>query len=126
MPERYWKGPIVHVVFGALIAVIAAVLIWDVSAMLTEQRIRYEEGAKAAREQAQERIELNCGADLTPALLRSCIENEIAAEEDANRAERNLEAQEEVALFTHVIGYTGIAGLLVGFLSIVLADPSMM
>ncbi|WP_159099632.1 hypothetical protein [Alloyangia pacifica] len=97
-----------------------AVLIWDLSARLTEQRVRNEEGAKASREQTTERIELHCGANLSPTLLRRCLEDEIEAGEDAKRAERNLQSQEEVALFTRIMGYTGVAGSAVGLLSVFL------
>ncbi|NDW31526.1 hypothetical protein [Salipiger sp. PrR007] len=97
-----------------------AVLIWDLSSRLTEQRVRNEEGAKASREQTTDRIELHCGTDLSPTLLRRCLEDEIEAGDDAKRAERNLQSQKEVALFTRIMGYTGIAGIVVGFLSVVL------
>lgn len=118
MSKSYWRGPIAFVAFGIVLAVIASILIWDSSAILTEQRVRYEQAASAYADQAADRIERNCGADLDSSAMRRCIREEIEASEDSKRAERDLDAQEIMARFTRVMGYTGIIGLLVGIGSV--------
>lgn len=120
MPDSYWRGPLAFVIFGVALAAISALLIWDSSAILTEQRVRYDEAARSYADQAADRIERNCGANLGPSILRDCIRQEIEAAEDSKRAERDLDAQEAMARFTRVMGYTAIIGLVLGLGSIYL------
>ncbi|NUB42968.1 hypothetical protein GEU84_001095 [Fertoebacter nigrum] len=120
MPESYWRGPLAFVIFGIVLSAVAALLIWDYAAILTEQRVRYEEASRSYADQAAERIKRDCGADLAAASLRDCIRKEIEAAEDSKRAERDLDAQETMARFTRVMGYTGLIGLALGVGSVYL------
>lgn len=115
-----WRGPLAFIVFGIVVASIAVLLAWDMSATLTEQRIRYEKASEAYTQQAEDGIQRDCGADLDALALRSCIREKIESAEDGKRAERDLDAQEGMALFTRLMGFTGLIGLLVGVGSVYL------
>jgi len=48
------------------------------------------------------------------AALRDCFNLQIEATSEHRRAEQDLDAQQQMALFTRVMGYTAIAGIGIG------------
>lgn len=119
MPERYWDGRLAIVAILAVIVFVAGYLLWHESARLAEQKIRDEQRAQAHIEYAEDRIDENC-LSLVGVPLRDCIHEEIQAAQDHSRAEGDLDAQQVMARFTRIMGYTGIAGVVLGGVSVVL------
>ncbi len=105
-------------IFGTLAVLILSWLVWDYSATLTEQRVRYDESTRRYAEQAVNRIEERCGFGLTPTALRGCIFREVESAEDQKRSERDLDAQESVARSTRAMMLTAFVGLFAGIASV--------
>lgn len=118
MLDSLRRGPAAFVVFGVFVAVILCWLVWDYSAVLTEQRVRDDESARRYSENAVDRIEDRCPLALAPKALRDCIFDEIESAEDQQRSERDLDAQESVARSTRAMMLTGFIGLFIGMGSI--------
>lgn len=117
MSSSYWRGASAFVAFGLVAISVLAWLIWDLSASLAEQRVRDEQSAQRHAEYADERVARECGP-LEAEALRNCVQEQIEAATDQYRAEQDLRAQESMALFTKIMGYTGLVGLGIGIISI--------
>ena len=120
MPEHLWKGPLAFTALGIVFALIAGWFIWDFSALNTEQRVRYERTAADYAGQTAQRIERKCGASLQGQAVAECMAEVISTSREDVRAERDLDAQEMMARFTRLMGWTGLFGLFVGIASIIL------
>lgn len=120
MPKRNRNS--IYYTWAALAAVllsVAVMIAWDWSSDLTEQIIRDEQGTQQHIEYAEDRIDEKC-LSLKPVALRDCIHQEIESARDHDRANQDLNAQQQMALFTKIMGYTAIAGLVLGAGSIAL------
>ena len=114
MRDRLLKGPMAFAALGIVIALIAGWLTWDLSAIHTEQRVRYERTAADYAGQTAQRIERECGTGLQGQAAADCMADVIEASREDVRAERDLDAQEMMARFTRLMGWTGLLALIVG------------
>jgi hypothetical protein len=105
------------IAFSALLLAVSFWLVWIESASLAEQRIRGEQSTQSHIEYANDRIDKKC-LTLNGEALRDCIQQEIESARDHDRANNDLNAQQQMALFTKVMGYTAVAGLVLGAVSI--------
>ncbi len=106
------------IAFSVLLLAVALWLVWNESANLTEQRIRSEQSIQSHIEYAEDAIDREC-LSLESMALRDCIYENIETARDHNRSEQDLDAQQQMALFTRVMGYTAVGGLVVGVVSII-------
>lgn len=112
-----WSGPYAFVAFSVLILAIAMAFAWDISSQLTEQRVRGEKTAEYHQGFAEENIEKECFG-IKPPSLRDCIHKQLETARDHERAEQDLDAQQQMAIFTRVMGWTAVVGLGLGVVSI--------
>ena len=118
MFERYRNDIVatwvaVAIVFSGIVGSLA----WGISSDLTEQRVRAEKIAEYHDNYAEDRIDVKCPT-LPPADMQKCIHKEIEAARDHERSEQDLNAQQAMARFAKVMGWTAIAGLALGGISI--------
>lgn len=81
--------------------------------------MRGEKTAEYHDRYAEDRIDEKC-LSLEPIPMRNCIHQEIESARNHERSEQDLDAQQAMARFTKVMGYTAILGLAAGIVSIVL------
>lgn len=118
MSDSNWRGPAAFVAFGFLLLIVSGFLLWDSAVFLTKQQLRYHEAAQRHAQEADERIQQECSPDLAFIALLGCLRQEIETAEDSKRSERDLDAQEVMARFTRLVGYTGLLGILLGLGSV--------
>lgn len=120
MSERN-RNSIYHtwIALGLLLLAVLIWLVWGFASQQTESRIRGEQSTDAHIEYAEDRIDEEC-LTLDGMALRDCIHQEIEASRDHNRANQDLQAQQEMALFTKIMGATAVVGLVLGAGSVVL------
>lgn len=102
MSKWDWDGNPALVAFGLVLIGVAAWMSWGLSADQTEIRMRGEQSAQQYIEYAEERIERTC-LDREGAALMECIHEEIKSAQDHSRAERDLDAQQAMALWTKLM-----------------------
>ncbi|MEP3052502.1 hypothetical protein [Ascidiaceihabitans sp.] len=117
IPDTWMKGPLMWTVLFLTFIAILTVVVWDLATQQAEQRIRAEQSAKNHIQYAEDRIDKEC-LGLEPVSMRNCIHQEIEAARDHDRANQDLKAQENMAFFTKVMGYTAVMGLVLGIVSI--------
>ncbi|XHX59877.1 hypothetical protein ACFIO0_15550 [Pseudosulfitobacter sp. SM2401] len=115
--ESLLKGPLAWASLLSVLAVICGIFIWDLSADQAEQRIRGEQSTQYHIEYAEDRIDEKC-LSLEPIPMRDCIHEEIEAARDHDRANQDLNAQQQMAFFTKIMGATAVVGLALGAVSI--------
>lgn len=103
--------------FGTLALGVLVWVVWDLSANQTEQRIRGEQSTQNHIEYAEDRIDEKC-LSLDPVPMRDCIHKEIESARDHARADQDLNAQQQMAFFTKIMGWTAGGGLVLGVVSI--------
>lgn len=119
MPDSYWRGPLAYLALGVLCASVVAWIAWHVSADLAEERIRGEKTAEYHDNYAEQAIDQECLGLELPA-LRDCIHEQIETARDHERSEQDLDAQQAMARFTKVMGWTAVVGVVLGAGSVVL------
>lgn len=119
MPDSYWRGPLAYLALALLCISVTAWVSWSVSSDLTEQQVRGEKTAEYHDTYAEEAIDQKCLGLKLPA-LRDCIHEQIESAHDHERAEQDLDAQQDMARFTKVMGWTAIVSVFLGAGSIVL------
>ncbi|KPU83290.1 hypothetical protein JI58_09400 [Marinosulfonomonas sp. PRT-SC04] len=119
MPKRYGNAPIAFAVFVSILLFVLLWLTWDRAYDLGEQSTISEQRANKHSEYAENLIDRKCLGLELPA-LQDCIREQIEASLDHSRASQDLDAQQTMANFTKVMGYTAIAGLIIGIGSLVL------
>ena len=113
------SGPLMWAAAAIIALLVVVAMTWGLSANQTEQRIRSVQSSQNHIEYAEDRIDKKC-LILEPMPMRECIREEIETARDHDRANQDLEAQEQMAAFTKIMGWTAIAGLLLGCGSVVL------
>jgi hypothetical protein len=82
---------------GALTALLVLLLVvWQISAQITENRTYAERNAHHYAESAHDEIERSC-ITRTPAEIANCVEQITKASEDSQRAEYDLKAQRDMS-----------------------------
>jgi hypothetical protein len=111
MSKNYWSGCYAFLALSFVLFAIVLWAVWGESAKLTEQRLRSEVSIDLHIEYAEDRIDEKC-LKLDPKPMRDCIHDEIESARDHSRANQDLNAQQEMARFTRVMGWTAMVGLL--------------
>ena len=93
-------------------------LAWTLAVGKTETRILGELSTQAHVEYANDRIDEKC-LSLDLIIMRDCVHEEMEAALDHARSNQDLEAQQKMALFTMMMGWTAVGGLLLGLGSII-------
>jgi hypothetical protein len=112
-----WRPYAAFGTLGLALFSIFTLIVWEEAAKLAEERLRDEHRAQTHIEYAEDRIDENC-LSLEGVALRNCIHQEIQSAQDHYRSESDLDAQQAMARFTRIMGYTGIAGLVLGVASV--------
>ena len=110
MPSSNWHGPYAAIALGVVLAGLASWISWDISAEQAEIRVRGEQSANQHIEYAQDRIRQTC-LDRDLAALSECIAKEIVSAQDHSRAERDLYAQQAMALWAKIMAVVTFLGL---------------
>ena len=117
MPNFNWRPYAAFGILGLTLLSIFTLVVWDEATRLAQESLRDQSRAKAHIEYAEDRIDQNC-LSLEGMALRDCIHQEIQSAQDHYRSESDLDAQQAMARFTRIMGYTGIAGLFLGVASV--------
>lgn len=117
IPEAWMKGPLMWAVLAITLMSILFAFVWDLATDQAEQRVRAEQSTQSHIEYAEDRIDEKC-LSLEPVALRDCIHKEIESARDHDRADQDLEAQQQMAFFTKIMAVTAFAGLVLGGISI--------
>lgn len=120
MSDSDWRTPTGFVVFAVIALAAFGFGAWDTATLLTEQRVRNEQATNTYAQQTVDRIQNECGADLGSLEVRQCLDEIIQAEGDQSPSERDLDAQENMARFTRVMGWTALIGVVLGLGSVIL------
>lgn|GEM_PF-5460150 len=115
--NKLMNGTLAWIVTGIITLSICSWLAWDFSADQTEERMHGEQRTQQHIEYAKDRIDKEC-LSLKLIALRDCIHKEIESARDHARAQQDLKAQQKMATFTKIMGYTAIVGLILGAISI--------
>lgn len=107
-------GSLALAVFVLFLLIVFGGLIWDTSAQFTEQRVRYDESVRKRTSDVDERINQECAGEVDHSAMWQCVRNSIEAIEAPWLSRRDLEAQELMARFTRIMGWTGLIGLGIG------------
>jgi len=83
-----------------------------------DQSAHRDYSTQAHIDYAEDAIDREC-LNLEGMALRDCIHENIESARDHNRAESDLDAQEQMAQFTRIMGYAAIAGLFIGLVSVI-------
>ena len=118
MFERPWSGSYAYLACVICLLVLVSWGSWDWSAYLTEERVRAEKTAEYHDQYAEDAIDEKCLGLELPA-MRDCIHEQIETARDHERSEQDLDAQQAMARFTRVMGWTAIVGLILGLISII-------
>lgn len=116
--EKMMKGPLMWAGLAVILVFAFGTMLWDLASDQAEQRVRGEQSTQSHIEYAEDRIDEKC-LSLDPIPLRDCIHKEIESARDHARANQDLDAQHSMAFFTKIMGFTAIAGLVLGGLSII-------
>lgn len=119
MPDRYWSGPLAFAVFGVLISIVFGWLLWDFSALHAEQRVRESEFGSLFLTSREDLIDEKC-RNLEFTLLQKCVQLQIESTREFLVSEWDLDAQQQMALFTRIMGYTAVFGTVIGVGSVLL------
>jgi hypothetical protein len=111
------RNTTVTVALGCVFLLVLGGLIWREAVYQTEIRLQGERSTQVHFEYAEEQVQRDC-AGLSGSELSECVYDEIAAAQDHARAKQDLEAQQEMARFTRLMGLTAIVGLFIGALSV--------
>ena len=110
MSKSLWNGPAALGLACALCLLFLGHVIWIFSAYQTEIRMRRDQTASQHIEYAQDRIRRTC-LDRDFAALLECITIEIISAQDHGRAESDLDAQEDMALWAKLMAVVSFLGL---------------
>lgn len=119
MPENYWKGPLAFAVLGISILIVSCWLAWDFSAEHTEIRVKKTDIGANFLLPSQDQLDQACG-DYKSRELQLCIQRLVEKRREFLVSEWDLDAQQQMAFFTRLMGYTAIAGIVIGFGSAIL------
>lgn len=119
MSEGARTGCYLWIATTILVSAIVGWFAWHQASWLTEQRIHEQQSTEQHVRHAEDNISSEC-ADLEGVAFRDCVHEQYKAAYEHHRANHDLDAQQEMALYTRVMGITAVVGILLGLGSVAL------
>lgn len=107
-----WRGLYAFIALGTGLVLVFTWLLWSLSSTITEERIRSEYDTEKSIEYAKDSVHDIC-AGLTGTHLTECVYVEIQAAYGHNRADQDLRAQKDMALWAKIMSLVAIIGAII-------------